>query len=846
MADEANPLTGSFPMKFDVKKLNPMALKDVDWKQFFIEKGERVGLGVSAFLMVVITGVSLFMPNHGFLLPGPSNNAKELSEVADRVTQNQNSAMPTTDDLPGNADTTVKFESDPILNTSEYQVVREFWPPPAGITKRRPPDLLQPDEGTADVAFVQARAYIYSKLDDNPHGFIEVLEGASGGNTPGAAATSRTNNAPPSGLLRGLSQQGRTGGGGGPIGNVGAGNQPAPGGGPIGGGGGFGARPGGGPIGAGGGGAIISGGGGPIGGGGGRQTTSLRPGQTGAGPAGAAGGRTALSPRFVKVSEITEDTPFHYAERVLPMRVGIVCATFPYRKQVEEFQRKLRLDSPLDVLNETSEEEDDGQKLPSFRFLGVEAQRRVLAADGKPLENWQPLDLAGSLKPYIIENGTRFEKDPDDLKPLIVDGLWMPLLLQFDENKFNRYPEIEKRLVNVRKTLDDLKTKAPEDIIAVRNPLVDKDDFDPFNATRKQQNANVSPRGPASAAPPPGAANQAQRYSRRGADGRIAARQPGANPAEQRAEDNAAAVLPEHVLVRIVDVDIDPGKIYEYRLHVRMANPNYKRYADVLSLSYASDKELHAEKDRKDSDWFVVPKKVSVPPEFYYYAVDQKEIDGSSFSGIHARDSVISDHQTVFQIHRWLEDASRSEKDPQWVGEWTVAERVIVSKGEHIGRTETVHVPIWRSPLEAFVLMVAEQPQGGSRKKDTGVEVDFSLPNDDAVLVDFEGGPQHFKRSVRHDDRVDTIKTDERITQEVLLVSSDGRVTARNGANDAFNADRVNRLDNWRRRILEIRYSGQGTQPGGPASPFAPGGRPGGGAPGSPRPGLGGRGPRGG
>jgi hypothetical protein len=256
-----------------------------------------------------------------------------------------------------------------------------------------------------------------------------------------------------------------------------------------------------------------------------------------------------------------------------------------------------------------------------------------------------------------------------------------------------------------------------------------------------------------------------------------------------------------------------------------MANPNYKRNAEVLSPSYAVEPELNPIKDRKDSDWFVVPKKVSVPPEFYYYAVDQSDMDketGRRYAGIHARDTLYRDgSQTVFQIHRWLEDAAREGNNlPVWVGEWTVAERMLVSKGEYIGRTETVNVPVWSSPRGEFVLAVPQAQTGSTRRREPGIEVDFKLPNDDAILVDFEGGNQEYRRKTRREDRPETVKVDDKIGTEVLIVSSDGRVTARDSVEDALNTDRVKRLDQWRNRVLEMLYGGKAV-PGGPG-PFAP------------------------
>src|SRR6516165_6113360 len=114
-------------MAFNWKSLNPMALKDVDWKQFFIEKGERVGLAITGTLMVVITVVSLFLPQHGFLVPAPGDNAKLLNDSADKVTANQQRAKPGDADMPPKIGAVpVSFDSDRISDASKYQVTKLF------------------------------------------------------------------------------------------------------------------------------------------------------------------------------------------------------------------------------------------------------------------------------------------------------------------------------------------------------------------------------------------------------------------------------------------------------------------------------------------------------------------------------------------------------------------------------------------------------------------------------------------------------------------------------------------------------------------------------------------------
>src|SRR5262249_503824 len=142
---------------------------------------------------------------------------------------------------------------------------------------------------------------------------------------------------------------------------------------------------------------------------------------------------------------------------------------------------------------------------------------------------------------------------------------------------------------------------------------------------------------------------------------------------------------------------------------VKMGNPNYGRKGDVASPGYAAEKELR-------SEWFTIPQKVTVPPEVQFYAVDQKEYDATDSSlqpqdkrqprarrpskGINAN-GVPRKNQTVLQIPRWIQTIPvGSEKFA--VGDWAIAERVFVYRGEYAGTEAKVEVPFWKYSIEAF------------------------------------------------------------------------------------------------------------------------------------------------
>src|SRR5262249_10096719 len=148
---------------------------------------------------------------------------------------------------------------------------------------------------------------------------------------------------------------------------------------------------------------------------------------------------------------------------------------------------------------------------------------------------------------------------------------------------------------------------------------------------------------------------------------------------------------------------IEPGKTYQYRISVRMANPNYER-TDVANPSWAKDTEL------PPGDWFEIPEKATVPPELRYYAVDQEEGDkaeSNRYDGINVGHLMYPDRQTILQIHRWLGAAmipGMNTRDPMMIGEWAVADRVAVFRGEYVDRKVRLELPIWSPQHNAFLL----------------------------------------------------------------------------------------------------------------------------------------------
>jgi hypothetical protein len=228
-----------------------------------------------------------------------------------------------------------------------------------------------------------------------------------------------------------------------------------------------------------------------------------------------------------------------------------------------------------------------------------------------------------------------------------------------------------------------------------------------------------------------------------------------------------------------------------------MANPNYKR-PDVSNPKYAEDKELAT-----NNQWYEIPNVLVVPPEMHYYAVDQKEIDGKDYKGINAN-AKPADNQVALQFHRWLEDAGRSSKQFRPVGEWVVAERVLVGRGEYVGRTQQVDVPIWETTKEAFI--IPKKKEG--MKEVYGLPISFSLGQADTTLIDFSGGDLRYDVTEMKGDKPVKTQIKDHQRTEVLLCSPDGKMLALDSPEDTENAERKKRLDDYRARIKELKPKG--------------------------------------
>jgi hypothetical protein len=413
-------------------------------------------------------------------------------------------------------------------------------------------------------------------------------------------------------------------------------------------------------------------------------------------------------------------------------------------------------------------------------------QRRILDSAGNPLVGWTDVDLGKAYRQLMVLNWRRFEPDDSKYGPVSVVGLTMPRLLQFRKNPpdarqnlaaeavaaddfENKYPEIETKLTKIQKTLEDLKAKDPAEIL--KPPAaIDPTGFDPFNAT-----------GPAEADRKPA---QGDNPGARGAAG-------------------AQQTIPEYCLIRLIDLDIVPGFTYQYQIKVRMANPNYGR-TDVADPSWAQEKELVSK------EWFPIPQTVTVPPELMYYALDQKEVQGKTYQGTVTGDIPLGERsrRTWLQIHRWLgatKVRSMGNK-PMLIGEWAVADRVAVFRGEYTVADKGVRLvlPVWSPTHNDFVLPVDPD---GRKNRTPGFYVDFSHEGEQqTILVDFEGGHQSHEPPVpanEDETKKPTAISDDAAT-EVLLMDPSGKLLGHSTAIDSQDPQRIRQREFVGQRVLKV------------------------------------------
>jgi len=742
-----------------------MAKMNFDFKQFMLQKGERVGLYVAAGLAVLLIalGVILLAGRNGSLSPGANAAAmQDLTQKADqKIKTNQPSdqklkELTAMDPVIADGGKNMKLDYSP-----SWFVLGNLWFPPISSLdeRRREPFVLQPTEFLVKAFGIQADFYMFN---DDKTG-IYVLTNPPPPKEKDPKKKNRGGNANPSdfygGNMMSKMQGGGAGGPGAGMGMIGS-APPMPGG--------------------------MKGMG--------SGSMPFGPGKFGP-PGGHADTKKVIN--LVKFEDLKNSSGIVYAENMHPMHVAMVVGSFPLKRQIEEFQKALHARNSGELFGAKAD----------FRFLGIKVQRRTITPDAKDAE-WIDLPVEDAAKWWALNNGRRAEEENPDLRPILQwsSHLAMPRPKQFDDSP--PYPPLETELATIKNSLAQLKDKPA---VVPSNPFTDPENLDPYDLSHvtsgeKMDNGpgkgTISPKGPGSGGP--------------GVDGPDGKDGQPTNPfAGQQLH------VPEFALIRFLDIYLEPGRTYEYQVKVLMANPNHKR-KDV--------REDLAGKDHLESEWTLVPQRLAVgAEEIHYYAVDQKGLEPRDskrkFDDIRSPDGK---HQTVLQIHKWLNTVSPKRDAPSFaVGDWSVAEREVVYRGERIGQVHTVEIPFWMFDQSQFILMT--NPAERLSKDKHKIHVSFGATNNDAVLVDFTDPVVSYKRTAESkEDGGAPVQLEVKDTapQEVLVLSPEGKLLVHNTDADKDDKERKERLAAWRKKIEDMEKKNE-TKPG-KDDPFSKPGGPGG------------------
>jgi hypothetical protein len=537
---------------------------------------------------------------------------------------------------------------------------------------------------------------------------------------------------------------------------------------------------------------------------------------------------------------------------VIPLRLITVHAVVPYKKQLDELKRALRLPNPPSTAKPEDIARSDAEAARWGPWYdGFEVQRKVtkIMPNGEVviIQDWpdkpiDPKDTSGNYKfeeMYIEKIDTRKIADHFDegyipyfLKPEMMLAMPLPQLAK-DLNV--KYPDV--KLKDILDNIEKLKkanqkevtpselakqvsgTKTGRDIYKPKTA----DSLEGFGYGNAKQFGPLATGGMTLTPPmPPGV----------GPLGPVGGSAGPGVPRPPEGYGNTTHVTDvDNYLLRFVDSDVKPGLTYEYRIRLRMWNPNYgqdKLVADP-EFAKASYQLLH-------SAWRQLGTAITVPAESYLYAYDTKTYRDQINSaypteGKEATTETkylngllqVKDHQAVVQVATWMEQVKAGEgikREP--VGAWVVAE-MPVGRGEYIGRRQYVKLPLWSSESQQYVLRELTDKIVKGKYQPKGWLVDFTTKS---VLVDFEGGKLKTKSAVRFDTQGNLINQtrtfEEESATELLIVRPDGKLVVRNSGVDENDANRKIITSEWSRWVKEVEThkssSGEKSEP----NPFDP------------------------
>ncbi|HEX3152125.1 MAG TPA: hypothetical protein VHR66_28895 [Gemmataceae bacterium] len=731
----------------------------------FVEKGEKIGLGVAAVVGVALLALGLMAAMDRPQDPVAFSKAVDDKGKSLTNQMNANDAKPIP---PG--------EIDKVPETGRIAtrpVDRNFFDPTSPPDSRRiTPVVLAPNEGQADMTVLKILANDFQMEKDADGKVIKVRVGVVTAKNPDEKIDPTATNRfledmrkrygthVPKTRRPGAGMAGAAGQGGMPGPGANQGGMPGPGGFTGGAGGGLSIR------------------GGPMAGNAGNYAQ---------GEPMTAGNRQEV--QYIEGAD-DEEIEKQLAGRRLaitihPQKMVVLQAAFPYRAQLEKFKTALRYQT-IEQLYQHPED------MPVFH--GVDVQRRVYSAKGEMLDDWQTIDLAiNSQELRAIK--LYYNEDSNDLKRVELHEDHM-LVMPLPHEIAGKYPDM--KLKTIKDSIDKIK-KADPKMTAPPPPKTKLGAGNPFKREEGPNAGLYNPEvtgggagGPSMLIPPSGKKGG-------GAEGGVGA---GTTAAGGNYEP------PDFIFVRVYDTDIQDGRTYEYRLRVRVKNPNFGRKTDSVSKASDADNE---ELPALDEHWYVFPQKVKLPRAGYYYVVDPTPPNAKLVNQM----PTPREGQAVMQFQRWFDQLNVSEKLREPVGDWVQSE-LLATRGQYVYGKAFAPLPFWSSVDNAFILRnVADDKPAKGKEPRKGVVVE-AVPPRMFLAVDIVGGkPTTAAAKIAPNPGEKTNRggliSDEAAT-EVLLLGPEG-FEVRSSARDKADPDRKEREDAFKKWTEETEKRNPSTPP---------------------------------
>jgi hypothetical protein len=467
------------------------------------------------------------------------------------------------------------------------------------------------------------------------------------------------------------------------------------------------------------------------------------------------------------------------AQTVIPLRMVIVNCTVPLKRQLEEVKKAMRFQS-LDQAREY------------VHYDGFEVRRRItqLRPTGEPLviSDWAPYKYEDQ---YIEKiDGRKLSDHVEGAET--GQGAYLPYFYRYEDLLVMPLPELVPELGTYPpiRSLKSILSNIEKLEQAGTSKIQPSDLLERLNKKNSRKESIFVPKSTSDTG--------ADAFGSGFMIGAKMGKGKGSNLPKDKndgrgALDNQTNVDIDHLLLRFVDCNVQPGLTYEYQIQLRMVNPNFDTPQWVSNPADAKKQVL-------TSPWVPLAGSLTVPTEDFLFAFDRTQYStevNEDYKEMKFLKNVlqVKDNQAVVQGVKWMEEI-RMEGKHEPVGGWVVAE-MPVSRGDYIGKKTFVKLPLWSSASDQYVFreLSADVLKKSKDQQPKGWLVDFSSK---AVLVDFEGG--------KVTGRLGSGRTlpSEEVSTEMLIVRPDGTLQVRRSDVDTADPTRKQFNDDWDKWLKKV------------------------------------------